>query len=419
MNNSTNGQSKIQALKTAANSFVGTLFAKAPNNVKMSVVPFAGGVVAVDPSASRNQSWIDTQGNNSQHWVAFGGKTAATNAGFRSRFDLYSNLKTRNAALDWRGCFEEPIYPYNVNADTLSSTDSESLLVPYLAPDEPSSSYYYSNSYISDSGPSSSYLSNNACATLSSSAASALPDWSKLTNVCKYKTTSSVSGNFGPSSFFGPNQFCPDNGTQTLLQMSATQSTITSKITQLVANGNTALHTGFMWGWRSIAPGLPFSAGRAYNTANNRKIMVFMTDGFNNWGTQTRTVVGSDYEALGYYTNNGAKNLRLSNGVSGDGVDYQSQLTAASGASSSYLSTSRKALDNLTLEACANAKAAGIEVFTIGFSIPTDPIDQQGLTLLQSCATNSSHYFAATNADQLNAAFTSIGLGLGKLRLSQ
>jgi Flp pilus assembly protein TadG len=111
MNNSTNGQSKLQALKTAANSFVGTMFAKSPNNVKMSVVPFAGGVVAVDPSGSRNQPWIDTQGNNSQHWVAFGGKTAATNAGFTSRFDLYANLKQRNANLDWRGCFEEPVYP--------------------------------------------------------------------------------------------------------------------------------------------------------------------------------------------------------------------------------------------------------------------------------------------------------------------
>jgi hypothetical protein len=144
-----------------------------------------------------------------------------------------------------------------------------------------------------------------------------------------------------------------------------------------------------------------------------------MTDGFNNWGTQTRTVVGSDYEALGYYTNNGAKNLRLSNGVAGDRRDYQTELTAAANSSSSHRSTSRSALDNLTLEACNNAKAAGVEVFTIGFSIPTDQIDTQGLNLLKACASNTDHYFAATNADQLNAAFTSIGLGLGKLRLSQ
>jgi Flp pilus assembly protein TadG len=423
MNNSTNGQSKIQALKTAANSFVGTMFTKSPNNVKFSIVPFAGGVVAIDPSGNRNQSWIDTTGQNSQHWTAFGGKTAASNAGFGSRFDIYAKLAQRNSALDWRGCFEEPVYPYNVNADSLSTSNPETLMVPYLAPDEPSSSYNYFNSYLSDSGPSSTSLSsgsNPTCTTMTSNALNARTEWSKLTNVCKYKTTSSLNGNFGPSAFFGPNQFCPDNATQLLLPMTSTQSSVSNKINQLVANGNTALHTGFMWGWRTIAPGQPFAAGRAYTAPNNRKIIVFMTDGFNNWGTQTGTAVGSDYEALGYYSNGGQTNPRLSNGAGGvDPQNYQNALNAASGSNSSYLATSRKALDDLTLEACNNAKSAGVEIYTIGFSIPTDPIDTQGLTMLQNCATNASHYFAASNADQLNAAFTSIGLGLGKLRLSQ
>jgi hypothetical protein len=74
--------------------------------------------------------------------------------------------------------------------------------------------------------------------------------------------------------------------------------------------------------------------------------------------------------------------------------------------------------DELTLEACTNAKAQGIEIFTIGFSTPTDPIDQQGLDLMKACATNAEHYFAASDASQLDAAFSAIGIGLGKLRLS-
>ena len=73
----------------------------------------------------------------------------------------------------------------------------------------------------------------------------------------------------------------------------------------------------------------------------------------------------------------------------------------------------------MTRQACTNAKAAGIEVFTIGFSTPDDPIDAQGLALMKNCATNDDHYFKAENADQLNAAFASIGIGIGKLRLSQ
>ncbi|WP_442754074.1 pilus assembly protein TadG-related protein [Methylocystis sp. JAN1] len=417
MTNSTNGQTKLAALKTAANSFVDTMFSKAPNKISFSVVPFAGGVVAVDPtvSANRTQSWIDTQGQNSQHWIAFGGKTAATAAGFTNRFDIFAKLKVRNSQLDWRGCFEEPAYPYNVNADSLSTSSAETLMVPYLAPDEPDGSSYFQNSYMNDDGKKKSSSTTSTCSD------SASGDWSALTHVCKYNQTASLSGSFGPSDFYGSNQFCPDNSTQAILQLNAAQSTIKSKISQLVANGNTALHTGFMWGWRTLTPSLPFSAGRAYGTQGNRKIMVFMTDGFNNWGAQTNTEVGSDYEALGYYTYNGAANKRLPDGTSGvgDATNYQTALTAAANTRTSYLSTSRKALDQLTLEACNNAKAAGVEVFTIGFSIPTDPIDQQGLNLLQACATNTDHYFAATNASQLNAAFSQIGIGLGKLRLSQ
>ncbi|WP_018268594.1 TadE/TadG family type IV pilus assembly protein [Methylosinus sp. LW4] len=414
MSESTSGTTKIQALQSAATSFVNTMFTKAPGRVKFAITPFAGGVVAVDPNVSANRalSWIDLDGANSQHWVVFGGETAARAAGFTSRFDIFSKLKKRNSALDWRGCFEESAYPYNVRDLTISSTDPETLFVPYLAPDEPDpSGYSYYSNYGND------YLGDNGSGSNCSDTASG--DWAKLTHVCKYKATSSLGGSFGPSAFFGPNQFCPDNSTQTVLQLTSTQTTVNSKIAQLSANGNTNLHAGFMWGWRTISPVGPFAQGRVYSASGNHKVIVFMTDGFNNWGTQTGTVVGSDYESLGYYTYNGAANTRLPDGSSGDGVNYRSALTASAGSYSSYLSTSRSAEDDLTLEACANAKAAGIEIFTIGFSIPNDPIDAQGLTLLKNCATNASHYFAATDAASLNLAFSTIGTGLGSLRLTQ
>jgi Flp pilus assembly protein TadG len=411
MSESTSGTTKIKALQTAATSFVGTLFTKAPGRVKFSVAPFAGGVVALDPTVSTNRalSWIDLNGANSQHWVAFGGKTAATAAGFKTRFDIFNKLKSRNSALDWRGCFEEPAYPYNVQDLSVSTTNAETLFVPYLAPDEPDASdygwNYYGNSYLDDNGSCSSKSAND--------------DWSELTHVCKYSATGSLRGSYGPTDFYGPNQFCPDNSTQTVLQLTSTQTSVNSKISQLAANGNTNLHAGFMWGWRTISPVGPLSQGRAYSASGNHKIMVFMTDGFNNWGTQTRTVVGSDYESLGYYTYNGSANARLPDGTSGDRVNYQTALTVAAGSKYSYLSTSRVAEDDLTLEACTNAKAAGVEIFTIGFSIPSDPIDDQGLTLLKNCATNTAHYFAATDVASLNLAFSTIGTGLGSLRLSQ
>lgn len=412
-----NPVSKMTDLKAAASSFISTMFTKAPDKVSFSVAPFAGAVVAVDPTVASNRtlSWIDVNGDNSQHWTAFGGKTAATAAGFTNRFGIFDKLKTRNSAMNWRGCFESLTYPKNVEDITPTTADAETLFVPYLAPDEPNG--YSSNNYVDDSGG---YTSNGSNVySCTSTERSSSNNWDRLTRPCKYKVTASKSGSYGPTAFKGPNQFCPDNTTQRLMPLNSSQTTVTNKVNQLVGNGNTNLHEGFMWGWRSISPNWPGSGARGYSVANNRKIMIFMTDGFNRWGSYSNTVGGSSYEALGYYSYNGNKNLRLPDGTRGDHVDYQNQLKAAANSSSNYLDESRSAQDELTLEACTNAKNAGIEVFTIGFSISADPIDDQGLSLMKNCATNDAHYFAVQNTSQLNAAFSAIGVGISKLRLSQ
>jgi Flp pilus assembly protein TadG len=417
MSNGTSGTTKIAALKTAATSFVNTMFTKAPSKVKFSITPFSGAVVAVDPtlSANRTLSWIDTAGLNSQHWTVFGGKTLANAAGFTSRFDIYTKLKTRNSAMDWRGCFEALKYPYNVQDTAVNSGDAETLFVPYLAPDEPSG--YSNNNYVDDGGGYSS--GGSTVYSCTSAERSSNTSWDNLTRPCKYKVTATKTGSYGPTDFKGPSAYCPDPTTQRIMQLTNSQSTITSKINQLVANGNTNLHEGFMWGWRTISPVGPFSQGSGYSTLNNRKIMIFMTDGFNNWSSYTNTVGGSSYEALGYYSYNGNKNLRLPDGSNGDKTDHQTVLAAAANKSSSYQPQSRTAQDELTLEACTNAKTQGVEIFTIGFSISTDPIDAQGLAVMKNCATNDDHYFPVENAAQLNAAFASIGVGIGKLRLTQ
>ncbi len=184
MGESAGGVTKMQALKSAATNFINTMYSKS-QNVAFSITPFAAGVVAVDPTvaANRTLSWIDTQGNNSQHWVAFGGKTAANAQGFASRFDIFTKLNAIKSSYDWKGCFEPPVDPRNVNDTPPTQTDAETLFVPYLAPDEPNSSKY-GNSYIPDSG--------GACSAVSG-------DWNKLTNVCKYKAATSASGGSGPN----------------------------------------------------------------------------------------------------------------------------------------------------------------------------------------------------------------------------
>jgi len=412
MSSSAGGVSKMDALQTAATSFVNTMYGKS-QNVKFSIVPFAAGVVALDPTntANRNLPWIDKQGNNSQHWIAFGGKTAANAQGFTNRFDIYSKLKTIKSSWDWKGCLEPPTYPNNVSDVAPNPSDPETLFVPYLAPDEPVvkdyyGNNYYNNNYLADAG-------GNASCPAATGTGTTLA-WNQLTNVCKYKVaTSSVSGGSGP------NWYCPNPSTQTLMQLTTQQSTVTAKIAQLVEGGNTNLHEGFMWGWRTLSPNQPFAGGRSYAAPNNRKVMVFMTDGYNNWASNRNTVVGSTYQAMGYYSYNGAPNNRFPDTSNGSQTNYRDVMKNSANTWTDYWSDSRDMLDRLTLEACTNAKAAGVEIFTIGFSTSSDPIDQQGLDLLKACATNDDHYHKAEDAAQLAQVFGFIGIGLGKLRLSQ
>ncbi len=60
--------------------------------------------------------------------------------------------------------------------------------------------------------------------------------------------------------------------------------------------------------------------------------------------------------------------------------------------------------DTSTLATCASAKKDGMEIYTVAFMAPT-----AGQNLLKTCATDSSHYFEATNMAALVAAFKVIG----------
>jgi Flp pilus assembly protein TadG len=391
MNEAVSGSSKIAALRTAGNNFVNTMFSgNFAGKVKMSVVPFSGAVaVSSTDTANGTASWIDTLGKSSWHWKTF---TGHTSAGFTNRLDIFNKLKAVHSSWAWAGCFETQPYPQNVSDVIPSATTPDSLYVPYLAPDEVdpkqtctgnycSTTQAYQNNYLDDTP-------STGCSTPTKT-----DDQTMLSRSCKYKSPSVTNTNT-----YGPNGMCLS---QPLLRMTSAQATLTNKINGLSANGDTNLHEGFMWGWRTISPNAPFADGKAYDTsstATNQKVIVLMTDGYNNWSAVANTWGGSMYEAPGYYA--------LANGRMPPGNQNITNMTQ-----------SRAALDALTLEACTNAKAQGILIYTVGFSISSDPIDQQGQNLLASCATDSSHAFIANDANSLVNAFNQIGIGMGKLRI--
>jgi hypothetical protein len=66
-------------------------------------------------------------------------------------------------------------------------------------------------------------------------------------------------------------------------------------------------------------------------------------------------------------------------------------------------------------QACINAKAAGVEIYTILFR-ETDP---EAINLYRQCATSPAMAFQASNGASLMDAFEQIGDSLAKLRLTK
>ena len=396
MNNSSNGMSKIAALRKAASNFVdyvqsNSAFAK---NSRISVVPFAI-TVKLDPTAYATAPWADTAGLSSYHWSNID-KQQAQAAGFRSRFSIFQSLAKVRSSWAWAGCFESMPYP----ADTQDGipTGNDGLYVPLLAPDEPDNTpqannktgfldqgqtvYTTSNSYIQD--------------TSSASNCSAQPKFFDAEKqACKYVSPTLITNTSN-----SPNAPCTSAALQRLTSDGTALKTL---INSLQAASNTNIHEGLIWGWRTLSPISVFADGRPYTDATTSKILILMTDGFNVWGTQStpnKTVYGPG----GYIANADGSNVAMLP------ANYK---TATSG------TQLRNALDQISLETCTNAKAAGVSIYTIGFSIPTDQIDQQVLTLLKNCASSASQAYVATDSNGLISAFDQIAKSIGSLRLAQ
>jgi hypothetical protein len=283
----------------------------------------------------------------------------------------------------------------NVNDTAPTTANPDTLFIPYLWPDEPdpTNSLTYANNYLED----------NPGTCLSAT---------NQTQACKYvNPVKSGKSNYGP---VGSSYMCSALASQTLQRLSSDTSTVTTKIKNLQQGGNTNLHTGFMWGWRTLSPKVPFADGTAYGTKTVQKVIVFMTDGANVWAT-AKGWGTSNYLALGYYKT-AAQGRMPTKDVNGKALANPPTTQAEA----------RLIVDELTLEACNNARAAGVDIYTIAFSVPADPIDAQGKQLLLSCAGksggaggNTAMYFDASDSTTLQTAFNSIGTSLSKLRLTQ
>ncbi|MBE7198295.1 MAG: VWA domain-containing protein, partial [Parafilimonas terrae] len=414
MSASSGGQSKLQAVQTAATNFVNYVYTSPAfsDQTRIAIVPFAG-AVAIDPSAYRYATWIDQTGQSGYHWTNV---LPPIPSAFTSRFDIFAKLQKANTSWGWAGCLETLPYPLNVQDGAPTSGNKDSYFVPLFAPDEPgdadpnvayfpqrnptAASY---NSYIDDD------TSSGSCGIPSTYAQA-------LGQPCKYQNpTNPISSSYlGIPN--GPNFGCT---TQPLQRLTSSTSTLKAVINKMAPLGSTNIHEGFMWGWRTLSPNSVFKDDNqaayapATNTSNAttiNKIIILMTDGTNSWSANGSAPTGSLYFAAGYFQNVNTQNAKTKN---------PNTRLPPTNQNISNATNARGALDALTKEACGKAQAVNISIYTIGFSIPSDPIDTAGQTLLQNCASSPDQYFLANTADDLISAFQKIQSSIGTLRLTQ
>ncbi|MEL6374536.1 MAG: vWA domain-containing protein [Pseudomonadota bacterium] len=370
----------IADLRTAAIDLVSVIFAgsEGTEKVRAGVVPFAGAVNIGNGYAG--EPWMDTQALSPVHHENFSPNL--------NRFSLFSQL-----GVPWRGCVEARPAPYDTNDAAATTGTPATLFVPLAAPDEPdpnnAAGRTYYNNYLNDAG--------GRCAPLQRTCTSysrrgncrnwvtqTLPASQAQERVCKYDggNASTVSA-YGTQ--LGPNFLCD---TQAILPLTSTKASIETAINAMVARGGTNIAQGVVWGWRALSPAAPFTEGLPYDTPKHKKYLVLMSDGAN-WHGHIDNHNASWYTAYGYASKNRLGNARSTADL-------------------------RAALNARTAQACANAKAAGITIFTVAFNLT----DETTLNLLKGCASAPDQALVANGGASLTASFKQIAREISKLRVA-
>ena len=171
----------------------------------------------------------------------------------------------------------------------------------------------------------------------------------------------------------------------TVLPLTSDKTALLNEINSLVAGGDTAGHLGTAWAWYTLSPNWnslwPSNGAAPYGSANLQKIAILMTDG--------------DYNIQ--YS---SKGIGVDNNYTGSCPD------AANGCSGAQ-----------ALSQCAAMKAAGITIYTVGFTIPSS--DTTAINLLTQCASDPSKFYSAADGTQLQQAFRDIAIKLSSLYLSK
>jgi Flp pilus assembly protein TadG len=178
--------------------------------------------------------------------------------------------------------------------------------------------------------------------------------------------------------------------TNQIIPLSTDIAGLKAAIGGLLAAGSTGGQVGTAWGWYMLSPNFSYlwpsaSQPAAYTAPDTLKVMVLMTDGQLNTAYCNGVIAKDSISGSGSILDH--NNCNATNGD----TFTQSQ----------------------TL--CANMKAAGVVIYTVGFDITGDVPAEN---LMTSCATDAAHEYLPTSGSALSDAFHAIGADINNLRLS-
>jgi len=204
---------------------------------------------------------------------------------------------------------------------------------------------------------------------------------------------------------------------QPLLPLTDDPDSVLAAINNMEALGGTNIHEGTAWGFRVLSPTAPFTEGAPYDEATS-KVLIVMTDG-ENTAYRTGNLNGSYYySAYGYPYNSRNTNA---NSSSGGNIERLGSISSAQGSVSSTNAQIVTEMNTRTSQTCANAKAQGITVYTIGLATGTvtqsTPATVQAM--LTNCASTPDRARFPAAASELKETFAAIANDLSALRLAR
>lgn len=350
---------------------------------------------------------------------------------------------------NFKGCVEARSGVFGINDAVPDETKPETLFVPYFAADEPDVAG--DSSYFKDY-----YTLNNKDQGFEFPAG-IFPlkgkNWiTQQRNMNKYLLRPTKHIDIGVNNIHSPSFICDS---APILPLSTNATTVDDTIKNLQAVGATNVDEGVGWGWRTLSPTEPFAGSRAFSDEKNIKAMIVMTDGENTSyvsGNNNKSWFSSYGHAQVYSSATNAQGLPSSSINTSAGRIFEQSGQSAIHSATNYT----LAMDGRTKKVCANAKndgatkmrdingvilndergqvqKDGIVIYTIAFDIPAASKTRVD-ALLSDCASwkvddlrntgkpyaqKKKNFYSASNAADLDAAFTDIVASLSRMRVSR